>query len=71
MSAPKEKPSHAHPKPKSDAPFNWADPLLVEGELSDEERIVRDSARAYCQNKLMARVREGFRHETFDRAIMT
>jgi glutaryl-CoA dehydrogenase len=32
---------------------------------------VRDSARAYCQNKLMARVREGFRHETFDRSIMT
>jgi glutaryl-CoA dehydrogenase len=71
MSAPKEKSAHAQAKPKSDAPFDWADPLLIDGEFSDEERIVRDSARAYCQNKLMARVREGFRHETFDRSIMT
>jgi glutaryl-CoA dehydrogenase len=45
--------------------------LLLDEELSAEERIVRDSARGYCQDKLMARVREGFRHETFDRAIMT
>ncbi len=71
MSAPAGKTTHAHAKPKSDAPFDWADPLLLDQELSGEERMVRDSARAYCQDKLMARVREGFRHETFDRAIMT
>ncbi len=53
------------------APFDWADPLLMEAELSDEEHMVRDSARAYCQDRLMTRVRENFRHETFDRAIMT
>ena len=51
-------------------PFDWADPLLLEEELSSDERMVRDSARAYCTDKLMPRVREGFRHETFDRAIM-
>ena len=61
----------AQSKAKAEAPFDWADPLLLDEELSAEERIVRDSARGYCQDKLMARVREGFRHETFDRAIMT
>ena len=71
MSAPAGKTPHAHAKPKSDAPFDWADPLLIDQELTGEERIVRDSARGYCQNKLMARVREGFRNETFDRSIMT
>jgi glutaryl-CoA dehydrogenase len=52
-------------------PFDWADPLLLEAELSEDERLVRDSARAYCQEKLMPRVRDGFRNETFDRAIMS
>src|SRR5438128_706834 len=55
----------------TEAPFDCADPLLLEEELSAEERLVRDSARSYCQDKLMTRVRDGFRHETFDRAIMT
>jgi glutaryl-CoA dehydrogenase len=52
-------------------PFDWADPLLLDAELSAEERMVRDSARDFCQARLMPRVRDGFRHETFDRAIMT
>ncbi len=69
MSPPASRSRHA--AAKSDAPFDWADPLLLEEELSTEERIVRDSARAYCQDKLMPRVRDGFRNETFDRAIMT
>src|SRR5690606_15363682 len=51
--------------------YDWADPLLLDAELSDEERMVRDSVRDYCAGKLMPRVREGFRHETFDRAIMS
>ena len=59
------------PEPKAEAAFDWADPLLLDHELSSEERIVRESARAFCQEKLMPRVRDGFRHETFDRAIMT
>ncbi len=61
----------AAPKTKSEAHFDWADPLLLEAELSAEERMVRDSARGYCQEKLLPRVRDGFRNETFDRAIMT
>src|SRR5258708_4910782 len=60
-----------HASPKSDAPFDWADPLLLGAELTDEERIVRDSARTYCQERLLPRVRDGLLHETFDRAIMT
>src|SRR5690606_362031 len=52
------------------APFQWDDPLLLEDELTEDERLVRDSARAYCQEKLMPRVLEANRHETFDRKIM-
>ena len=51
--------------------FDWADPLLIDHDLSAEERMVRDSAREYCQDKLASRVKLGFRNETFDRAIMT
>ena len=50
--------------------FQWDDPLLLESQLSDEERMVRDSARAYCQDKLMPRIIEAFRHETFDRQVL-
>lgn len=57
--------------PEKDAAYDWADPLLLDAELSDEERMVRDSVRDYCAGKLMPRVRDGFRHETFDRAIMS
>jgi len=52
-------------------PFDWADPLMLSAELASDERMVADSARAYCQEKLLPRVRDGFRNETFDRAIMT
>jgi glutaryl-CoA dehydrogenase len=51
--------------------FDWSDPLLLTEELSADERMVADSARGYCQDKLLPRVRDGFRNETFDRAIMT
>jgi glutaryl-CoA dehydrogenase len=50
--------------------FDWADPLLVEDMLSEEERLVRDSARAYCQEKLFPRVLRANREERFDREIM-
>jgi len=49
--------------------FQWDDPLLLEDLLSEDERMVRDSARAYCQDKLMPRVLEAHRHEKFDRAV--
>jgi glutaryl-CoA dehydrogenase len=55
---------------ESEARFDWADPLLLEHELSEDERMVRDSARAYCQEKLFPRVLEANRHERFDREIM-
>jgi glutaryl-CoA dehydrogenase len=51
------------------ATFQWDDPLLLEQQLSQEERMVRDSARAYCQDKLAPRVLEAFRHEKTDPAI--
>ena len=58
------------PIPTSKAAFQWDDPLLLEQQLTDEERMVRDSARAYCQEKLMPRVLEAHRHERFDREIL-
>ncbi len=51
------------------ATFNWEDPFLIDSELSDEERMVRDSARQYAQNRLQPRVRQAFRDEHTDRAI--
>jgi glutaryl-CoA dehydrogenase len=59
------------PPPHADAPFYWADPLHFEDLLSEEERMVRDSARDYCQEKLFPRVLEANRHEHFDRQIMS
>src|SRR4030088_516669 len=55
----------------ANAEFDWADPLLVEDMLSEEERLVRDSARAYCQERLFPRVLTANREERFDREIMT
>src|SRR6185312_5701020 len=57
-------------KTKSRAEFNWEDPLLLEDQLTEEERMVRDTARNYAQDKLMPRVLEANRHEKFDREIM-
>ena len=51
--------------------FNWEDPLLLDEQLADDERIVRDSARAYAQDKLMPRVVEANRHERFDREVLS
>ncbi|MDP1520996.1 acyl-CoA dehydrogenase [Porticoccus litoralis] len=51
--------------------FRWDDPFLLEEQLSDEERQIRDSARHYAQDKLLPRAREAFRHEHTDRTIFT
>ena len=56
-------------KASSNAAFNWEDPLLLDQQLTEEERMVRDAARTYCQEKLQPRVLEAFRHETTDPAI--
>ncbi len=50
--------------------FNWGDPLLLEQQLTDEERQIRDAAHDYCQEKLQPRVLSAFREERFDREIM-
>ncbi|MCR9073053.1 MAG: acyl-CoA dehydrogenase [Alphaproteobacteria bacterium] len=63
-----EKPA---PESKKRAAFVWDDPLLLDDQLTEEERMIRDAARDYCQDKLLPRVHEGFRHEVFDRDIMT
>lgn len=52
-------------------PFNWEDSLLLEQALSEDERMVRDAAREYCQSKLMPRILEANRHEIFHREIMS
>jgi len=50
--------------------FDWSDPLLLEEQLTQDERMVRDAARAYCQQKLLPRVIQANREERFDRSIM-
>ncbi|HET7681865.1 MAG TPA: acyl-CoA dehydrogenase [Xanthobacteraceae bacterium] len=52
-------------------PFAWEDPLDLEGELSEEECKVRDTARRYAQEKLLPRVLAAYRAESFDRAILS
>jgi glutaryl-CoA dehydrogenase len=49
--------------------FHWDDPLLLNEQLLDDERMVRDAAAAYCQDKLQPRVLEAFRHEAMDTTI--
>jgi len=53
------------------ADFDWEDPLDLDGELTEEERMVRDSARGYAQGKLFPRVLLAYREERFDREIMS
>src|SRR5579862_879920 len=54
---------------KTHARFDWSDPLLLEQQLNPDERMVRDTARAYCRDKLLPRVLESFRHERTDLTI--
>ncbi|MCM2561088.1 acyl-CoA dehydrogenase [Lutimaribacter sp. EGI FJ00015] len=51
--------------------FDWEDPFLLEDQLTEDERMVRDSARSYCQEKLQPRVLEAFQEEKTDPAIFT
>ena len=52
-----------------DVQFNWQDPFLMEEQLSEEERMVRDTARQYAQNKLLPRIKNAYRNEETDPAI--
>ena len=60
-------PQTARSKP---ANFNWEDPFIMEDQLTEEERMIRDTAKAYCQDKLMPRIIEANRNEVFHREIM-
>jgi len=51
--------------------FKWEDPLLLEDQLTEEERMVRDSAHSYAQQSLMPRILEANRHEKFERAVIS
>ena len=58
-------------KPRDTKPvFQWQDPFLLDQQLTDDERMVRDSAHAYCQERLQPRILEANRHEKFDREIL-
>jgi len=73
MTAPENAPQSTPAKVRDTSPrpaFRWDDPLALDEMLTEDERMVRDSARAYCQDKLMPRVLNAFRTETFDREIM-
>ena len=61
-------PEQARAKP---AAPQWEDIFLLDAQLNDEERMVRDAANAYCQDKLASRVLEANRHEIFHPEIMT
>src|SRR5215469_9404100 len=62
---------HRSAPQREDAAFNWEDPLDLEGALTEEERMVRDTARGYAQDKLFPRVLTAYREERFDREIMS
>ena len=51
------------------ASFHWDDPFLLQQQLTEDERMIEEAARAYCQDKLLPRVTEAFRHEKTDVAI--
>ena len=53
-----------------DVPFDWQDPLRLEGLLTPEEVLIRDSARRYAQQQLMPRILQAHRDETFDVQVM-
>jgi glutaryl-CoA dehydrogenase len=56
-------------KRKPKAQFSWEDPFLLEQQLTEDERMVKEAAAAYCRDKLEPRVLEAFRHETADVAV--
>jgi glutaryl-CoA dehydrogenase len=55
---------------RSTPAFAWEDPLLLDEQLTEDERMIRDAAHGFCQEKLLPRVLMANRHERFDREIM-
>jgi glutaryl-CoA dehydrogenase len=66
----REDTSHKPARALTEAPFNWEDPLDIEGDLTEEERMVRDTARGFAQDKLMPRVLMAWREEKVDRDLL-
>ena len=62
--------SESKPLSSTGTVFDWKDPMFFDQQLSDEERLIRDAAHDYCQDKLMPRVLLANREEIFDREIM-
>src|SRR5512143_2320162 len=60
---------NAPDRPATKPDFKWDDPFLLDAQLTDEERIVRDTAHAFAQEKLAPRIRDAFRHETVDASV--
>jgi glutaryl-CoA dehydrogenase len=69
MNAPDLSIGKIHSSAHTSRAFQWDDPLLLEDQLTDDERMIRDAARAYCQDKLLPRVTLAFRNEQTDPAI--
>src|SRR5262245_62625397 len=58
------------PQPTTSA-FAWDDPFLLEGELGEDERMIRDTARGYAQDKLLPRVIKAYLNEETDRELFS
>ena len=70
MSQPAEKAGKKPATVLKDSEFNWQDPLDIESELTEEERMIRDSVRDFAQDKLMPRVRLAWREEKVDKELL-
>ena len=70
MSEPLAADSGAAPKPAAWAPFQWDDSFLLDDQLAEDERMIRDTAHDYAQEKLMPRIVEANRNEVFHREIL-
>ena len=60
----------ARPAPTAEGRFDWTDALRLGDQLAEDERLIAEAAHAFCQERLMPRIRDAHRHEHFDRAIM-
>ena len=64
-------PAREQDLPPAKTQFDWSDPLDLDSQLTEEERMVRDNAHRYAQDKLMPRALEAFREEKFDRDVIS
>jgi glutaryl-CoA dehydrogenase len=69
MSTAGQKAATGAPRSKERASFRWDDPLLFDDQLTEDERLIRDTARGYAQDKLMPRVVDAYMQEHTDRAV--